>query len=75
MSHDLLVQMAYSCAILPHFVLYEITIFFFLKYLDAGKNNDIYLVALNKLYCSCGSWSRMNYLDVLREKNTYLASF
>ena len=43
-------------------------IFFFLKYLDVGKTEDIYLVALNKLYCFCGSWSRMNYVDVLREK-------
>ena len=63
MSRDLLVQMAYSCAILPHFVSMKIIIFFFFKYLDVEKNKDIYLVALNKLYCSCGSWSRMNYLD------------
>ena len=37
MSHDLLVQMAYSCAILPHFVS--------MKYLKVGKTEDIYLVA------------------------------
>ena len=48
-------------------------IFFFLKYLDVGKTEDIYLVALNKLYCFCGSWSRMNYLDVLREKKILIS--